>query len=394
MKKLILVLFITPTVVFGQKFKVEAPLPSIEKKSFYNVPLSPEITAWLESDFSNIRIMDETGHEVPYIIQVEQPAFSNVEFVEYKMEKTQQKNCCTTLTLINKEKKQMNNIILEVRNADVVKRATLRGSDDRQSWYALKEEFLLGSFSDSRRTSQLSILDFPLSNYEYYQVIINDSTTAPLNIVRSGYYNTNTDFGTYFEVPKVTLTSADSSKGRFTWAVVKFDTTQFIDKLEFDISGPAFYKREATLFDKRRYPVKSLSFISRHHASTSLSMKTGELLLQVENENNPPLKFNGVKAYQLKRSLTAWLEPGHMYKVALGDSLTTPTYDREFFRDSIPDHPVVLQLGAVKKFIKPVVATTSPTYFTNRNIIWVAIILVIAILGTMSVRMIRESKPK
>jgi hypothetical protein len=402
MKKLLGFLLMIPAIGFSQQFVAEAPLQGVDKAGFYNVPLPPGITALLESDLRNIRIVDEKGMEVPYVMQLDQPVFSNVEFIEYNMRKTAEKGCCTTLTLNNKQKNKISNIVLEVRNAETIKEATLRGSDDQQSWYALKEQFTLGGFSDNRRTSQLTILNFPLSNYAWYQVVINDSATAPLNIVKAGYYNESTNYGVYLEVPTVTITSADSLNERTTWSVIRFDTTQFVDRIEFDVKGPAFYKRGATLFQRDHYyvkkvkkeylnPVLSFDLISTHQASVALSLKTSELLLRVSNENNPPLEFKGVKVWQLKRSLTAWLAVGHTYRIAVGsDSLQAPVYDLEFFRDSIPGKPEVLQVGEVEKFIRPAEATASPTYFTNRNIIWVAIILVIVVLGTMSVRMIRE----
>ncbi|HMJ71055.1 MAG TPA: hypothetical protein VK508_19275 [Cyclobacteriaceae bacterium] len=402
MKKLLCFLLLTPVIGLAQQFVAEAPLPAVDKAGFYNIPLPPGITALLESDLRNIRIVDEKGMEVPYIIQADQPVFSNVEFIEYNMQKTRQKDCCTVLTLINHQKDQISNIILDVKNAETTKEATLRGSDDQQSWYALKERFTLGDFSNSRATSKLSILDFPLSNYVYYQIVINDSTTAPLNIIKAGYYNVSTDYGVYVEVPSVTITSADSVKDKTTWAVIHFDTTQFVDKIEFGIAGPPFYKRDATLFQKDHYyvkrvkkeylnPVKSFNLISTQQASVTLSMKTPELVLRVSNGDNPRLEFKGVKVWQLKRSLTAWLPSGNGYRIVVGsDSLQAPVYDLEFFRDSIPDKPTVLQPGDVKKFIRPVEASATPTFFTNRNIIWIAIAIVVVILGAMSMRMIRE----
>jgi len=304
MRKLVVVLFF-PVSVFGQHFNAEAPLPPVLKNGFYNIPLPPKVSAWLEPDYRNIRIIDENGKEVPYVIQAEQPTFSNVEFIGYEIEKSSEKDCCTILTVINKERKQLNNIILEVKNAEVVKRATLRGSDDKQSWYALKGEFVLGSFSDNRKTSQLSILDFPLSNYEFYQIVINDSTTAPLNIVRAGYYNTNTDYGVYVEIPGVAITQADSVRQKMTFVQIVFDTTHFIDKLELTVAGPQFYRRQATLADR------PFEIVSTHQPTLDLSLKESKLVVSVYNENNPSLKFNGVKAWQLRRSLTAWLELGH-----------------------------------------------------------------------------------
>jgi len=92
--------------------------------------------------------------------------------------------------------------------------------------------------------------------------------------------------------------------------------------------------------------------------------------------------------------MTAWLEENHSYKVAFGSTgFNLPNYDIGYFKDSIPDNASVIEPAAVKVYDKPKeVVAVSPTIFTDRNIIWVAIFLVIGVLGFMSVRMLREKQ--
>lgn len=342
-------------------------------------------------DLRNVRIIDENSKEVPAIIEVAVPKQSSWKFVDYKMEKEIRKGCCTILTFEN-ERKPISNVLLVTRNAAISKWATLLASDDRKEWYALKGRFQMGRGNMSS-TQYADVLDFPLSDYKYYRVVINDSTTAPLNITSAGYESEQTYEGEYFAVDGVKMTVTDSAKGRLTWVTLDLDTTQFVDKLQFDISAPILYKRSATLYEHEGKFLRATSLpdiTSEHATEIKLSTKTGQLLIRIENEDNRPLQFKAVRVWQLKRSLNAWLEAGHSYKLVFGDeTFNLPNYDLGFFKDSIPDRPPVLDVAGVK-LIPGVSATTSTTSFTNRNIVWVAIILVAVILGTMSVRMLKE----
>jgi hypothetical protein len=404
MKKLIALLFLVPVIGFSQRYVAEAPLPAIGVEGFYSIPLPSEITSRLTVDGSNVRIFDEKGVEVPYILQADPSQFSKTEFVEYKIQQELRKGCCTILTLINDKKNTISNIMLEVANADVAKLANLRGSDDRKTWYALKDDFLLGGFSSANSTSELEILSFPLSKYEFYQISIDDSTSAPFKILKAGYYNSSMANGVYTEIPGISIATADSVKDKTTWVKITMPhDVEFVDKIQFDIEGPKFYHRQAIVYTKETYTYKGVKretlndvyhfdLTSTHEKSLNVTMKPKDLSIKIVNEDNPSLKVKVVRAWQLRRSLTAWLDAGHTYKVAIAErTIAAPTYDLIMFQDSIPRTLPSLVLGAVTSLEKEKEEVVAPTYFTNRNIIWVAIIAVIAILGTMSVRMLRDS---
>jgi len=390
MKRLIWLLLF-PVLGYAQEYVAEAPLSDVTKNGFYSIPLPPNITAALYTDGSNIRILDNDNTEVPYIFKTESPDYSAFEWTPMKIQKEFKRSCCTIITLINEDKSYLDNFLLQVKNAEIVKTATLRGSDDGQIWYAVAENFRMGL--NRLRTEEVSeVFDFPLSNYKYYRLTIDDSATSPLNVV--GALRTREDIihGIYTEIPNVTITSHDSTDSRETWGIIEFDTAQHVDRIEFDVFGPHLFKRRATLFRKFKNQfdaIESFDIISGQARPLSVAVKEKALYIRVDNENNPPLKFTQVAAYQLKRSLITYLETGKSYKIMLGSGLETPNYDLKFFQDSIPSHLPELRIGNLKE--NPVVkAAEPPTYFTNRNIIWVAIFVVAGLLLVMTVRMLKD----
>ncbi len=407
MKRTLILIFFLSISCFGfsQQFKGEAPLPSVDADGFYRIIISPEASPYFNSEFSNIRIYDQQNTEVPYLYQEEEPVYHSEKFKEYEIvEKKQEKNCCTSLILKNPDGHAINNISLSIKNAEVTKHATLLGSDDKLNWFALKERFVLNAINNQNKTSELKIVDFPLSNYTYYLLQLQDSTSAPINILSAGYYEANTEDGKYEALSSLSINKSDSTKQKKTFVQITLDTTRVVDKLTITMSGQPYFLRRASLYSKEQRKTKKgkteyyydrlydFELTSKQTSVIALSgIKVKELLLIVENDDNPPLDVASIKAFQLNRYFTAWLKKGNQYTLKIGnDNLQSPTYDLAFFKDKIPAQSQLLYIGAVTIF-KEKGEQHSTTIFTSQSIIWVAIGLVIIILGFMSVKLIKEN---
>lgn len=398
MKKIVFLLMISISVK-AQQYVAEAPLPSIDKEGFYEIPLPPRITTWVEDDYRGLRIIDDNGTEVGYIKNIDRMQYSTYAQKEFRIERTITKGCCTTITLFNDEKSTIDNFVLEVKNASVSKTAVLRGSDDGKTWFALKENINL-NFGNESGKFVTEVFDFPLSDYPYYQLTIADSASSPINIIKAWQVEPGIIRGRYVEIPSVKFQASDTLKNNTTYVNIRFDTPQHVHKIELDVEGPRFYKRVGTLWrgeipqskEKHYYEVTDFEIVSGQTPLITLSEKNDDFLMMIHNQDDPPLTIKNVRAFQLKQSIIAWLEPGKNYRIVFGKDLQAPAYDLEFFKDSIPSNPSTLEIGELKENVKPATDTTTPTYFTNRNLIWIAIIFVIAILGFMSYRMLNEKK--
>jgi len=250
----------------------------------------------------------------------------------------------------------------------------------------------------------MKIVNFPLSDYQYYSLLIDDSTSAPLNILTAGYFEVEKEDGRYSEVSVKQVTAADSVKEKKTYLHIRFGGNQTIDKFELAMKGAPFFLRRAMVHvprtrtvkggktEKFYYPVQEIEITSKRPTSVEFAaLKAIELLILIDNEDNPSLDVDSFKAYQLNRHLTAWLNAGTKYAVKVGKpELAAPNYDISFFKDSIPDSPHELQMSPVKLSM---VAQTVPsnTIFTTKVYIWVAVVAVILVLGFMSVRLLNEA---
>jgi hypothetical protein len=180
-----------------------------------------------------------------------------------------------------------------------------------------------------------------------------------------------------------------------------------IDKLDFEIKGPALYNRSAVVqhpvtFTTRKGKkeirneyIQSIQFISTHQSSFHLpSVVSKEIIIEISNEDNPLLQITSARAYQLNRYMITWLEKDKSYELKIGDSdMPAPSYDIGYFKDSIPNDAPTLKPNAVT-IIQSKSTSPKPSWFSDKRYIWVAIVLVAALLGFMSYRMVKEAKDR
>lgn len=392
--------------VNAQKYTWQASVDTVPNKGFYNILLSPSITGNLKDDLTDIRLFDDKNVEIPYLHRSESPVTNKLLFKEYKIvSKEILKGCCTRIILENKEKNKINNVSIAVKNADVQKKFKLSGSDDQKNWFVIKDNYVFHSIYNASETSEIKLLNFPLSNYPYYKIEINDSVSAPINILKIGYYDTYSEAGKYVEVPEVIVSQEDSVKLKKTFVKISFSTAQVIDKLELEIQGPAYYLRKVSVCELKRDSIKKrksytyfdqlLEVDLRSNDPNTLyfsNLKTKELYLIIENGDNQALQIHSVKAYLLNNYLTAYLETGNKYMLKFGnDQLAGPNYDLKYFQDSIPQNTPLISTGKITELIKEEIQNES-SWSKNKTILWVVIGLVVVLLTIMSVKMIKEMK--
>ncbi|HTE31172.1 MAG TPA: hypothetical protein VK666_12410 [Chryseolinea sp.] len=388
----------------AQQFQVESKLPTAEADGFYRIVLTPQLGAFTNGQFNNLRLHDTNNKEVPYLFQAEQPSQYSRKFKNYDIiDIGQHKNCCTSVVLHNPDSEPINNITLAIKNAEVTKEATLLGSDDKINWYALKQRFYFSPVNDVNSTSETRTVDFPLSNYAYYKLDIDDSTTAPLNILGAGYYEVTSENGKFTKLfPH--YAQIDSAGTKRTFLRISFDSLRIIDKLTLSMQGATYFLRKAVLYQRKEHTgnkgnrkVKHdmlTSFVLSSKQVSSIDMQGAlvkELLVVIENEDNPPLKVLSVDAYQLNRYLTAWLKKGEQYSIKVGPAdLHRPIYDLAYFTDSIPGKVTTIT-GASLTTLDQHDTFATHSIFSRKVIIWIAIGIVMVVLGLLAIKMVAET---
>ena len=400
MKNFILITFgiLIGINVFSQNYQWQSELTKTTASGFYKIDLNPSVVAKLNTNFSDIRIKDEKGIEIPYFLEKEPFSVTKRVFKTYQIiKKIKWKNGATVLVIKNENKDTINNIQLQIKNFDVSKRLELAGSDDAKNWFTIKENYLFRSANGNQTTSEIKSLNFPYTDYQYYRIIIYDCFSLPINVIKIGYFDTYQEQGKFKQLENKVLTRFDSSATKQTYIKLNFTETPYFDKLVIKADKPMYYYRKAKLCAQRvdkkgriHYDVLDyLTLNSNSDFTTYFSdYDKDEIFLVIENEDNPPLENISIAAYQLNRYLIAHLEAKMDYNLVFGSdgNGAKPNYDINHFKSSVEQTIPVLST----KEIFPIRVQGKKKLKSSKLWMWGAIGIVALLLAYLSYNMITE----
>jgi len=388
---------------FAQTFRYASALPPVDSSGFYKIQITPQINSKLKAGFSDLRLFDNERKEIPYLLRDDSPFTHSSSFKEYQIiDRKFLKDSITQIIIRNRTGEQINNISLVIRNADVRKEMKLTGSFDKKQWFVVKESEIISSPTNEKEISEIKLINFPLTDYTFYKIELNDKHSAPVDIIKAGYYKLVTAKGLFTEL-KPFRTISDSAKQKATWVHLLFEYAVEVNEVEFEIRAPAYFLRPFDLYystgsskiERKIYPGK-LTLNSKSSLRFNIGgIKVKELWFKIFNEDSPPLIISEVKCFQLNHYSIANLEKGKHYELRFCDSLlNSPNYDIQYFQSVIPSNLQVILPGEATEILQQLKPESkeNENIFSDKLIIWVALSVVILLLGFVTFRMLRDMK--
>ncbi len=407
MKKLFIILVFLPSMVWGQYFfQYKADIQKVDSTGFYNIFLPPAVTSKLNYKFSDIRVYDIRGKEIPYIRDTEKNRFKTAKREKLRVIQNEHKTAkkYTVVMIHNPEHKQISNLAFIIKNTDAQIWVNISASNDLKNWQILKNNVRYQKeFSDSA-TAQLLINDLPEANYEYYRVIFFDYNREPIIVLNAYTFYVHKKQKEYVEVPHPQFFQDDTTEPQKTIVKIVFKEPQYIDKIDFKIKSPEYYLRKAELTTRDTSTGKKIRLQYYFHNQKEFylcSDSSNELLLSryyakeiylvVDNNNNEPLVFEDIRAYQLKEHLIAKLERGKRYVIKFGNqNVPAPIYDLKYFINKIPSNRPEVSVYNIVKLSNP--QTESKQLYIKPVYLWTALIIVLVIMIVISVRIFTKYK--
>lgn len=350
----------------------KATLPAVDVSGYYKIELPYDILGPSRADLGDIRIKDEAGREVAWLLRKEIEHVYKDEFVPYRMEI--QSGKYQTDIRIETDGKPVSSFIMRVKNAESDKKASLMGSHDGRAWYAVKEHLHLDGINNPHDTESLIELNFPLSDYRYYKMSVKDSLSSPLNILGIGRRQTESS-RKQLQVGIPLRECEIHANDKFTDIRLVFPFKNRISELVFYISAPQYYMRNIKINSRA-----AGMLVSDHGKPLAVACNqyVDTLVISVYNGDDRPLAIDSIKAYTPKYCLIAGLEKGVRYSMTYGDeSASMPGYDLSFSLH-LPDSIALLMPGMIEKL--PVSPPQEPSvwmvYFRKYGI-WTVIVLII-----------------
>lgn len=373
------------------------------------LPIDPQLKNIASNSFNDVRLYDKNNTEVPYFLVNESFNYSSTNFKEYKVIDEEVGNGrYTRFTVTNPDKQKIHNIVLCVANSDAWKVCDITGSDDNKQWFSVSDHiFMYNLFSEGSVDAYRSI-HFPLINYKYIKIEINDLGTKPLNIKKAGYFDGAISAGKLNEVEPIEQSYNTDKTKKISTSLVKFSDPTPINKINFKIKSPNYYKRSAEIYVMRSRTIKQKQELYRvvlsnfelnseaNNSFTLDNFREKEFYIEIKNEDNPPLEFETVEFKQLQTYMVADFKANENYILMAGNKkLSVPKYDIEFFKNKISQYLPTLEVGELNKIpvkAADAIVTAEKSVFQQPWFMWTCIAVASFVLFLFSVRVLKEMK--
>ena len=398
--------FFLPLLAWGQGGRWKITSTTVSESGWRQMQVPPSLRELGSSDFSDLRLHDTAGTEIPYVLKIDRLSTTGTKFNYLPiLERKITSHNTLVLELGNEEGSILKELFFKAAHSDVKKFCSVSGSSDRKQWYAVSSETWMEEMNgDTGATSYLHI-QFPPINYKFLQIQIKDSAHYPIQIDAVGNFRGSETRGKLLELSGAALDVQSFAKDKYSLLHVSFKNTQCIDVLQCQIASPAFYKREATLLVKRSagkngrsgvrwIPVQSFQLSSALPSMVYLmNFCEKEFQIRIMDYDNPPLVIPRVVCKQLEAVVIANLEKGKKYIMSLGDpNAQMPVYDQSSFLPAHTDSLPHLEFDNVPSRAAENSAAIKKGFWQSPLFLWVCIIASGLVLTFFSIRLIRDLK--
>lgn len=388
------VAFNITTLCNAQNFSQKANLDSVVQNDYYSIAITPELSSYVKTDFSDLRVADNKQQYQPYIISALNKFTHSHNYTTLKLLKNEVADSGRSILIIeNPQVNLITSLVLKIRNAAVSRNATISGSDDNKKWFTIKEDISFEKEFADDKDHFTQTLNFPASTYHYYKLLIENSGNDPLNIIEAGYATSSEykSIDNYIANPPVVFTQKDSSDD-YSYLFIDQQQPYHTAKITIIVSGPPFFKRDIDLVKQNGarsgFQISSDSIFNFYVPV----FNDKQFLLRIYNGDNPPLHVRNIYTEQESKNIITYLEAGKQYRLLMHDSSATlPSYDLQLFRDSIISNTLPLNFTSIEKVS---MQSEAKDLSWSKKLLWPIIIIAITILSILTFRLTKELEKK
>lgn len=360
---------------------------AIEEDGLHKIMLSSNVRAASTNNFNFLRIKNKNNDEVPYVLlSATDKTFSEFSPVEIASKKSI-KDSVTSILIENKKGKQQDNITLKIANTKIIKSYTVYGSDNNKDWFGLIANKRLSYINKTNTTVLEKTIYFPLNDYKFLRIDFNDKYSLPINILEAGVYKSKFFTQEAVEVSDFTEEIKTIKEKKITQLKFTAKDAHKIDVISFDIATDFFLRKVKVIVTRTRNIKKRVETYdqvldyfelnSKNRNTFNFSnLNVNEFRIEIDNQDNPPLKIEKVQFFQKPVHLIANLKAQEAYEVVVDTNLVKPSYDLGNFISNTTEN---IKKAFITKFTKLDAknenATEEKMFWETKTFMWACIVL-------------------
>jgi hypothetical protein len=323
------------------RYRRTVALPADAGGSFVAVPLPPEVQSRSQAGLRDLRLVDSSGRESPFLVHEETTRRVDRRWVGTLIEAQQERHGYTTWTVDFGQVIVFDRLELDVPGTDFARRLSVDLSSDGNAWREVGSDYWTFDRRWQGERVHDTTLDLPRGEARFVRLQADDTRSAPLDLRGVAAAFADTRAGVSWS-EDVALELLDVESGRARYRVPVADGHP-VRRVSLDADDAAFARR-VTVYESGRDGNRAVGaglvyrlelpgaerFEDRE--LTVARDGTGSLVVEVVNGDNPPLINPRVRlSGPSTLLLTAAASPS--LTLYYGNTVTrAPVYELEQFR--------------------------------------------------------------
>lgn len=306
-------------------------------KQYQRIVVPQAYNVLIGNDIGKLRVKDKKGVEIPFIL--DNPPLDVKQFISIPF--TKSKTDSSELIIVdNQNKNRITNYLLKIANTNAHKEYTIEGSNDQIDWFVLVQQGMLNNLQHPKETSVISKIDFPLNEYNWIRIRINNNKSSPINILDIGRVEIKDIVQGYERLKNISLSSLEDKEKKKTLLTIGKQGKATFDIIQFHIKNSFLYTRPAMLYAQEEIKTKKkvstvnsgeYYFDLNNQSSKHIEIPSMEypetFFISIQNDDNPALQIDSITLYQIPTAIVAYLDEIEAYTLEADSEWTTPTYD-------------------------------------------------------------------
>ena len=372
------------------------------KKGWNAINLPLEIYGEVKNDLSDIRIYQtDKNTEQPFIIDI-QTAKNERKKADFKIINPTQTNDLYSYAFELSNKIDVNKIHLEISNKNFDWEIHLEGSMNQNLWSTIVKKHRIVTINNRETNFSYTDIPLPTSKFNFYKISFR-STEKPIltgaNILLEESSKSN--FKTY---PIHQSNQKEDKESKSTTIELDLGLKVPVSNVEIypndsnDYYRPIYIEGLVDSFKTEKgwnyrydhlYRGTLNSFSKNNFSFASEFVR--KIKITISNFDNQPLSYEKYIIKGPNHRIIVRLENSDNLQLVYGNkSARKPIYDLSFFIKQIPANLNYASLGETRNYKKE--STEQSPLFKNKWWLWTIILIVIALLGTFTVKMLKEEK--
>lgn len=319
----------------------------VSPNQLVKVTLDQDVFNGSEESLRDLRVVNNSGEEVPYKIIVERGNFSERNIYPVKILNNSFVPGQDNLFVVDFGQGGFLNSSLRILTAseNFRRQVEVSGSNDMQDWRVLKTDGYIYDYTDKQGNfkAQSATINYPENAYRYLQVRIFLGGEAPLKVTGAQVSKITNNVAVATKFSPIYQTQQNTER-KVTEVVIDLEKKGRPTNNILVDSPAKNFNREVAIYesdDKNNWRVLGQDYIFNYDTpkfkGASLSVKYPEsnsryLKLDIYNGDNQPIVISGLSIESVLRDVVFQYVPGINYRLYYGnDKAKFPEYDLNSF---------------------------------------------------------------